>query len=69
MEVENQTRVTHDLENNLHQMELEERDLVNKIREKDRLEEDIERMKQEMTNFSSQFKVDDCHSFRLDMPN
>ena len=66
MEVENQTRVTRDLENNLHQMELEERDLVSKIRDKDRLEEDIERMKQEMANFSGQSKVDDCHSFRLE---
>jgi DNA repair protein RAD50 len=66
MEVENQSRVTHDLEHNLHQMELEERDLVNKIREKDRLEEDIERMKQEMANFSGLSKVDNCHSFRLE---
>lgn len=69
MEVENQTRVTRDLENNLHQMELEERDLVNKIRDKDRLEEDIERMKQEMVNFSGLSKVDDCHSFRLKQAN
>jgi len=66
MEVENQNRVTHDLESKLHQMELEERDLVNKIRDKDRLEEDIERMKQEMANFSGEYKVDDCHSFRLE---
>ena len=66
MEVENQTRVTRDLENNLHQMELDECDLVNKIRDKDRLEEDIERMKQEMANFSGQSKVDDCHNFRLE---
>ena len=65
MEVENQTRVTHDLESKLHQMELEERDIVNKIRDKDRLEEDIERMKQEMVNFSGRSKVDDCYSFCL----
>ena len=58
MEVENQTRASRDLENSLHQMELQERDLVNKIRDKDRLEEDIERIKQEMANFSSQSKVD-----------
>lgn len=58
MEVENQTRASRDLENRLHQMELQERDLVNKIRDKDRLEEDIERMKQEMVNYSSQSKVD-----------
>jgi hypothetical protein len=57
MEVENHTRVSRDLENSLHQMELQERDLVNKMRDKDRLEEDIERIKQEMANFSSQSKV------------
>ena len=65
MEVENQTRASRDLENSLHQMELKERDLVNKIREKDRLEEDIERMRQEMAEFSGQSKVD-RHSFCLE---
>jgi len=65
MEVENHTRTSHDLENSLHQMELQERDLVNKIRDKDRLEEDIERLKQEMANFSSQSKVN-CCSFHLE---
>ena len=58
MEVENQTRASRDLENGLHQMELEERDLVNRIRDKDRLEEDIKRIKQEMADFSGQSKVD-----------
>ncbi|KAF8798951.1 hypothetical protein BYT27DRAFT_6885480 [Phlegmacium glaucopus] len=56
MEVENQTRASRDLENSLHQMELKELDLVNKIRDKDRLEEDIERMKQEMAELSVQSK-------------
>jgi flagellin-like hook-associated protein FlgL len=65
MEVENHTRASHDLENSLHQMELQERDLVNKTRDKDRLEEDIERLKQEMANFSGQSKVN-RRSFHLE---
>jgi len=65
MEVENQTRTSRDLENSLHQMELKELDLVNKIRDKDRLEEDIKRMEHETGDLSSQSKVD-YHSFRLE---
>jgi DNA repair protein RAD50 len=49
--------MSRDQENGLHQLELEERDLVNKLRDKDRFEEDMEKMRQEIATCLSQLKV------------
>jgi len=54
--------MSRDQENGLHQVELEERDLVNKLRDKDRLEEDMEKMRQEIATYLSQLKVRRCQS-------
>jgi len=45
------------IENNLHSMELKERDLKNEIRDKDALEKRMEEMKQEINAFTIRMKV------------
>ena len=52
--------MSRDQENGLHQLELEERDLVNKLRDKDRFEEDMEKMRQEIATYLGQLKVRRC---------
>ena len=52
--------MSRDQENGLHGVELEERDLVNKLRDKARLEEDMEKMRQEIATYLSQLKVRHC---------
>jgi len=45
------------MENNLHSMELKERDLKNDIREKVALEERVGAMRQEIAAFNNRIKV------------
>ncbi|KAF8195567.1 AAA domain-containing protein [Pholiota molesta] len=47
-EVDRQSQLIRDLENDLHSMELEERDLLSKAKEKERYEQDIDRMTEEI---------------------
>lgn len=49
--------MSRDQENGLHKVELEERDLISKLRDKDRFEEEMEKMRQEIANFLTQLKV------------
>lgn len=49
--------MSRDQENGLHKVELEERDLASKLRDKDRFEEEMEKMRQEIATFLSQLKV------------
>jgi len=49
--------MSRDLENGIHKVELEERDLISKLRDKDRFEEDMEKMRQEIATYLSQLKV------------
>jgi len=51
--------MSRDQENGLHKVELEERDLISKLRDKDRFEEEMEKMRQEIATFLTQLKV--CH--------
>ena len=44
-------------ENALHQMELNERDLANKLREKTKLEEHIVACRKDISTFTSKLKV------------
>lgn len=49
--------MSRDQENGLHKVELEERDLMSKLRDKDRFEEEMEKMRQEIATYLSQLKV------------
>jgi DNA repair protein RAD50 len=49
--------MSRDQENGLHKVELEERDLISKLRDKDRFEEEMEKMRQEIATYLSQLKV------------
>lgn len=49
--------MSRDQENGLHKVELEERDLISKLRDKDRFEEEMEKMRQEIATFLTQLKV------------
>ncbi|KDR82825.1 hypothetical protein GALMADRAFT_112894 [Galerina marginata CBS 339.88] len=55
-ESDRQSRLCRDIENSLHSMQLEERDFLSKIQEKDRLDEEIERMKREIGTYVTQAK-------------
>jgi len=57
MERDQQRNTLHALETDLHQMQLHENTLENQIREKKVLEEQVEVMKEELTTFTSKFKV------------
>lgn len=56
-EAERQKHLIRDIENNVHTMELEERDLLSKLNERDRLEKDIKRMDDEILQYIGQSKV------------
>ncbi|CAA7261579.1 unnamed protein product [Cyclocybe aegerita] len=55
-EAERQSNLSHELEKSLHQMEKEELGLLNKLRDKERLEEEAAKMKQEIMDLSAQSK-------------
>ncbi|KAJ3509992.1 hypothetical protein NLJ89_g4921 [Agrocybe chaxingu] len=55
-EAERQSNLSHELEKSLHQMEKEELGLLNKLRDKERLEEEAAKMKQEIVDLSAQSK-------------
>lgn len=56
-EADRQSRLLRDLENTLHEREKNELELLNQAREKERYEEDIDRMTKEIVAFSAQGKV------------
>lgn len=56
-ESDRQTRLIRDIEKDLHELELKERDVSNRIRDKERMENDIERMKRDIITNSAQCKV------------
>ncbi|KAF9475656.1 hypothetical protein BDN70DRAFT_955105 [Pholiota conissans] len=55
-EADRQSLSIRDIENKLHSMELEERDLLSKAKDKERHEQDIDRMTQEIGTSSIQLK-------------
>lgn len=57
MERDRQTNSTRNLETSLHQMELNEKDLLNEIREKSTLEQKIQQLKEDVVSFTNQLKV------------
>ncbi|KIM43207.1 hypothetical protein M413DRAFT_444016 [Hebeloma cylindrosporum] len=67
-EAERQARMSREQENGLHKVELEERDLVNKLRDKDRYEEDMEKMRQEIATYLSQQKEIDTRISEAQAP-
>ena len=56
-EQDRQIRLCRDIESALHRLQLEESEKANEVREKNRLEEDVERMKQEIETYVTQAKV------------
>jgi DNA repair protein RAD50 len=54
---ERQRETVRTIENNVHSMELKERDLKTEIREKTALEERVESMKKDIITFNSRLKV------------
>ncbi|PPQ65393.1 hypothetical protein CVT26_000018 [Gymnopilus dilepis] len=55
-EQDRQIRLCRDIESALHRLQLEESEKANEVREKNRLEEDVERMKQEIETYVTQAK-------------
>lgn len=57
LERERQTSTARNFESSLHQMELNEKDLTNNLREKSALEDRVEQMKKEIVSLNNQLKV------------
>ncbi|KAH9480437.1 DNA repair protein RAD50 [Psilocybe cubensis] len=56
LEFDRQSRQCRDYENEIHQMQLDERDLSSKLQEKERLEEEVERLKRGNGTYATQIK-------------
>ncbi|KJA21183.1 hypothetical protein HYPSUDRAFT_141004 [Hypholoma sublateritium FD-334 SS-4] len=67
-EADRQTKAIRDLENNLHSMELDERDLLNKVKDKERLEKDILHTTEEVADYAAQSKEIDSKISEAEAP-
>jgi len=56
-EAERQSKACHVMEADLHRMEKEEMGLLSSLRDKERFEEEVSRMQEEITSFLAQSKA------------